>query len=312
MWTWGESAEVPSRSQPGGSSSLRGRPGSTATSPPATRDHTASDCADWTGVNRRNWAGSAAAIVSVRPFADNAASDSGIAAATPRTAATLDRTAAGIGWLLVISTSAVSSDLVSGPGSATANAAGSSAGTAVGDPLAEGATGVADGAVAPVPAADGDGICAEGSVEDPDGDTGAGTALVVAAGPGSAAVSPGPPQPTSGRQASAASSTPARDRSRIRIPPRPLVSSPAGLSAGRSLPGSPGRASVEHVSPDVPPVSPAQTPDGKDPPNRGRPVTCGAHPSGGRAASNHRHVRHRTARSPPRTRRRRHLRAARR
>src|SRR4051812_32713575 len=204
MWTCGESAEVPSRSQPAGSSSLRGRLGSTATSPPATRAHTASDCADCTGVNRRNSAGSAAAIVSVRPLADSAASDSGIAAVTPRTAATRDRTEAGIGWLLVIRTSAVSSDLVSGPGSATANAAGSSAGTAEGDPLGDGTTAVTDGAAGPVPAAEGVASWGDGPVTTPDGEPvgGVGAVLDVSTGRGPAVVSPGLPHPTSGRQAS--------------------------------------------------------------------------------------------------------------
>src|SRR3954454_13982953 len=137
MCTWGASFVAPSRRNPAGSSSLRGRPGSTATSPPATRDHTASDCADCTGVNLRKELGSAAAIVSVRPLADSDAKDSGSTAATPGTAWTRLRTAAGIGRGLVTSTSAVSSDPFRGPGSATANFAGSSIGTDVGVPPRE-------------------------------------------------------------------------------------------------------------------------------------------------------------------------------
>ena len=46
MCTCGASSEVPSRRYPFGSSSRAGSPGSTATSPPATRFQTASERAE--------------------------------------------------------------------------------------------------------------------------------------------------------------------------------------------------------------------------------------------------------------------------
>ena len=57
-------------------------------------------------VNRRNWPGSAAATVSVRPLADSDASESGIDGLTPRRRAPPLRTASGIVRLLVTSRSA--------------------------------------------------------------------------------------------------------------------------------------------------------------------------------------------------------------
>src|SRR6185436_5070367 len=61
-----------------------------------------------------------------RPLADSEASDNGMTARTPRTFATADRTASGMGLLLVSSRSAVYSGVLRWPGSATAYAEGSS------------------------------------------------------------------------------------------------------------------------------------------------------------------------------------------
>ena len=90
-----------------GSSSRRGCAGSTATSPPATRFQTSLALAVGNAVNCRNWPGSAAATVSVRPLADRDARESGMTAWTPRVRATARRTASGIVFVLVISRSAV-------------------------------------------------------------------------------------------------------------------------------------------------------------------------------------------------------------